>query len=270
MYVPATPALAALPLAPPGIMMVDGAPVPVPSGSPAVPVLPVPSGSPAVPVLPVPPVPPVALVSPVSPVSPLPPVPVVSPLETLLSVRRTDLNVLDGAAASVAGALRADPATSGARPRGLAGLAVRLQVRARHGWRTIAGTRTGPRGRYRLRYRTRRLGSERLRVSFAGAAGLRAAHRPVGPLNVYRLAEASWYGGGGSLACGGWLTSSTLGVANKSLPCGTPLTLRYGGRTLRVRVIDRGPYVEGREYDLTEATARALGFEGVGEVWATS
>jgi rare lipoprotein A len=252
MYVPATPALAALPLAPPGIAMVDGAPAPVPSGSPAVPVLPVP---------------PVALVS---PVSPLPPVPAVSPLETLLSVRRTDLNVLDGAAASVAGALRADPATSGARPRGLAGLAVRLQVRARHGWRTIAGTRTGPRGRYRLRYRTRRLGSERLRVSFAGAAGLRAAHRPVGPLNVYRLAEASWYGGGGSLACGGWLTSSTLGVANKSLPCGTPLTLRYGGRTLRVRVIDRGPYVEGREYDLTEATARALGFEGVGEVWATS
>ncbi len=245
MYVPATPALAALPLAPPGIMMGE-VPAPVSPGSP---VAPVPAGSP------------------VSPGSPGWPVP---PAETLLSVRRADLNVLDGSAASVAGALLADPAASGARLRGVAGLAVRLQVRARHGWRTIAGTRTGTRGRYRLRYRTRRLGSEHLRVSFAGAAGLRAAHRPVGPLNVYRLAEASWYGGGGSLACGGWLTSSTLGVANKSLPCGTRLTLRYGGRTVRVRVIDRGPYVEGREYDLTEATARALGFEGVGEVWATS
>ncbi len=230
MYVPATPALAAPPLAPPGIMAGE-APAPVPPALPA---------------------------------------PSVPPVETSLRVRRIDLNVLDGTAASVAGALLTDPAPSGARPRGVAGLTVRLQVRARHGWLTLAGTRTGPLGRYRLRYRTRRLGSERLRVSFPGFAGMHAAHRPVGSLNVYRLAEASWYGGGGSLACGGWLTSSTLGVASKNLPCGTPLTLRYGGRTLRVRVIDRGPYVEGREYDLTEATAHALGFEGVGEVWATS
>jgi rare lipoprotein A len=98
----------------------------------------------------------------------------------------------------------------------------------------------------------------------------RAAHRPAGRLNVYRLVEVSWYGGGGSLACGGLLTSSTMGVANKTLPCGTRVTLRYHGRTVRVRVIDRGPYVEGREYDLTEATARALGFEGVGEMWASA
>jgi rare lipoprotein A (peptidoglycan hydrolase) len=98
----------------------------------------------------------------------------------------------------------------------------------------------------------------------------RAAHRPAGHRHrhVYRLVEVSWYGGGGSLACGGWLTSSTMGVANKTLPCGTRVTLRYHGRTVRVRVIDRGPYVAGREYDLTEATARALGFEGVGEMWA--
>lgn len=86
----------------------------------------------------------------------------------------------------------------------------------------------------------------------------------------YRLVEVSWYGGGGSLACGGWLTSATLGVANKTLPCGTRVTLRYHGRTIRVRVIDRGPYVAGREYDLTEATARALRFEGVGEMWASA
>ncbi len=123
---------------------------------------------------------------------------------------------------------------------------------------------------HRLRHRTRRLGSERLRVSFAGATGLRARHRPVSRTNVYRLVEVSWYGGGGSLACGGLLTSSTMGVANKTLPCGTRVTLRYHGRTVWVRVIDRGPYVAGREYDLTEATARALGFEGVGEMWASA
>lgn len=84
---------------------------------------------------------------------------------------------------------------------------------------------------------------------------------------VYHPAGASWYGGGGSLACGGSLTSSTLGVANKTLPCGTLVSLRYHGRQVRVRVIDRGPYVAGREFDLTEATKRALGFGDVGEVW---
>ena len=55
-----------------------------------------------------------------------------------------------------------------------------------------------------------------------------------------------------------------MGVANKTLPCGTLVTLRYDGRTVRVAVIDRGPYVAGREFDLTEATKQALGFGGVG------
>jgi rare lipoprotein A len=188
---------------------------------------------------------------------------------TVLSVRRAALNVLDGRTVSVAGTLRVKPHRGLGRQAGVARQIVVLQVRRRHGWRTIAADRTGTRGHYRLRYTTTRIGSERLRVRFAGAPGERGSRRAVGPLNVYRLAEASWYGGGGSLACGGWLTSATLGVANKTLPCGTLVTLRYGGRTVRVPVVDRGPYVAGREFDLTEATKRALGFEGVGEVWAT-
>ena len=91
----------------------------------------------------------------------------------------------------------------------------------------------------------------------------------MGRLNVFRLAEASWYGGGGTMACGGSLTSSTLGVANKTLPCGTLVTLRYGSRSIRVPVVDRGPYVAGREFDLTEATKEALGFGSTGAVWST-
>jgi rare lipoprotein A len=93
-----------------------------------------------------------------------------------------------------------------------------------------------------------------------------ARHRPD-PSSAYRLAGASWYGGGGSLACGGTLTSSTRGVANKTLPCGTVVFLRYHGHKVEVPVIDRGPYVAGREFDLTEATKRALGFGDTGEVW---
>jgi rare lipoprotein A len=89
---------------------------------------------------------------------------------------------------------------------------------------------------------------------------------------VYRHAYASWYGPGffgGHLACGGRLTPGTLGVANKRLPCGTKITLRYHGRSVRVPVIDRGPYVGGREYDLTAATKQRLGFRGHGYVLTT-
>jgi peptidoglycan lytic transglycosylase len=182
-----------------------------------------------------------------------------APVRTALSIRRADLNVLDGRPATIAG--RLTPA--------LADRVISLQMRTHRGWKTLASTHTGARGRYRLRYTPHRLASELVRVRFAGDAQDRGSHRRAGRLNVYRLAGASWYGGGGSLACGGWLTSATVGVANKTLPCGTLVTLRYGGRTVRVPVIDRGPYVEGREFDLTEATKQALGFAGTGEVWAT-
>jgi rare lipoprotein A (peptidoglycan hydrolase) len=120
-----------------------------------------------------------------------------------------------------------------------------------------------------VRYIARGTGSERVRVQFAGDTYHFGAHRRLGRLNVYRLAAASWYSGGGGLACGGSLTSATMGVASKTLACGTLVTLRYNGRSVRVPVVDRGPYVAGREFDLTEATKQALGFGDTGEVWST-
>jgi hypothetical protein len=176
-----------------------------------------------------------------------------------LTVRRPDLNVLANHTSTIAGALHP----------GLAGRVVSLQALGARGWSTLASTRTGRAGRFRVRYAPHAAGSERVRLRFAGDATDRAARRALGRLNVYRLAQASWYGGGGGLACGGQLTSATMGVANKTLPCGALLTLRYGERTVRVRVIDRGPYVAGREFDLTEATKRALGFGDTGQVWST-
>jgi rare lipoprotein A (peptidoglycan hydrolase) len=47
------------------------------------------------------------------------------------------------------------------------------------------------------------------------------------------------------------------------------VTLRYRGHRVRVPVIDRGPYVAGREYDLTTATKQALHFPSTGSLWAT-
>jgi peptidoglycan lytic transglycosylase len=187
------------------------------------------------------------------------PLAVFARVHTKLAIGHVALNVLDGQVAIVKGALR--PA--------LAGRPVVLQRLGRKGWRTIARTHTGARGRFALRYVPHRLLSERIRVLFAGDARDLPVHRSVGSLSSYRLAVASWYGGGGGLACGGSLTSSTMGVANKTLPCGTRVTLRYGGRTVNVPVVDRGPFVAGREFDLTEATKNALGFEGVGTVWST-
>jgi len=174
-------------------------------------------------------------------------------------IRKVELDVLDGSSASVAGALR---------PK-LGGRTVELQRLGRHGWQTLTHATTGARGRFILRYTPHHLLSERVRVLFVGDSRDLRARRRLGHLRSYRIAGASWYGGGGSLACGGQLTGTTMGVANKTLPCGTLVTLRYGRHEVSVPVVDRGPYVSGREFDLTEATKRALGFEGVGEVWST-
>ena len=86
-----------------------------------------------------------------------------------------------------------------------------------------------------------------------------------------RPALASWYDlYGNGVACGGVLRRETMGVAHKTLKCGTKVTITYRGRTVTVPVIDRGPYIAGREFDLTGATARALGFDGVGTVWVSN
>lgn len=150
-----------------------------------------------------------------------------------------------------------------------AGSTVALQIRRHRRWITLDRDRTNAAGRYVLRNRMASPLSARARVRVSrGPAGKRG----LGRLNVYRRALASWYGPGlygGHLSCGGTLSASKLGVAHKSLPCGTKVTLRHHGHVLRVPVIDRGPYSGAREYDLTEATARRLGFRGYGSILST-
>ena len=73
------------------------------------------------------------------------------------------------------------------------------------------------------------------------------------------------------LACGGVLGRNEIGVAHKTAPCGTLIDFTYAGRVLRVPVIDRGPYIAGREWDLTGAAAAALGFPGLGQIqWSVA
>ncbi|MGI8902244.1 MAG: RlpA-like double-psi beta-barrel domain-containing protein [Solirubrobacteraceae bacterium] len=87
---------------------------------------------------------------------------------------------------------------------------------------------------------------------------------PPGQYNVSIASVFTDYGL--PIACGGVLHIPQLGVANKTLPCGTEVTFVYGGRAIRVPVIDRGPYIRGREWDLTGAAAEALGFPGLGPI----
>lgn len=92
------------------------------------------------------------------------------------------------------------------------------------------------------------------------------------PTDGWRQSIASvFYDFDQGLACGGVLRPEQLGVAHKTAPCGTLVLLRYGNRAIRVPVIDRGPYIVGREWDLTPATAAALGFPGLGPLdWRVS
>jgi len=82
-----------------------------------------------------------------------------------------------------------------------------------------------------------------------------------------RWAGATWYGPGlygRHTACGQLLTAHTIGVAHRSLPCGTPVKFLYRGRSIVTTVIDRGPYTRGNAWDLTLAAAEALDFDEVG------
>jgi rare lipoprotein A len=182
--------------------------------------------------------------------------------EPRIAVGHRKLHVRSGKRAAVVGKVAP----------GVTGITVSLQVKRGKRWKPIDRDRTDAAGRYKLRERLRRTGSARVRVRVAGGSGVAPGKRMIGRLNVYRYAYASWYGPGlygNPLACGGTLGGGTLGVAHRTLPCGTKVTLRRGNRTVRVPVIDRGPFVGGREYDLTAATAQRLGFHGHGPILTT-
>ncbi len=73
---------------------------------------------------------------------------------------------------------------------------------------------------------------------------------------------ATWYGPGffgNGTACGQTLTEKTWGIAHRTLPCGTLVTLGHRGRKVTVRVIDRGPF-SGATVDLTSRTKSYLRF----------
>lgn len=94
------------------------------------------------------------------------------------------------------------------------------------------------------------------------ASGQERHHKP----GKVQYGTASWYGGpheqGRTTACGQPFNEHALTAAHKTLPLGTrvKVTNLRNGRSVTVRIIDRGPWVAGRMIDLSRAAARRLDF----------
>jgi rare lipoprotein A len=148
-----------------------------------------------------------------------------------------------------------------------------VEVRAEDDWREIGRPDTDADGRFSITWRPSEAGTFRVRVRPLGEARAAAAGATASEsVTVFRPGLASWYGPGfygRRTACGQTMSPSIVGVAHKTLPCGTRVTFRYGKRTVQARVIDRGPFVGAREWDLTVALKRALGFGSGGIVYTT-
>jgi rare lipoprotein A (peptidoglycan hydrolase) len=92
---------------------------------------------------------------------------------------------------------------------------------------------------------------------------------PVTQPVAHRGALATWFGPGfygRRTACGQILTPVVIGVAHRTLPCGTLVAVAYHGRRVTLPVIDRGPYANGAEWDLTLQAARALGITATARI----
>lgn len=125
-------------------------------------------------------------------------------------------------------------------------------------------------GTFSVKWKAKKAGTKTVRVRAGGNKVATGSGDKAGKVTAFRPAHASYYGPGlygNGVACGGTLKPSTIGVAHKTLPCGTKITFRYKGKQEKAKVIDRGPYIAGREFDLTEALRNKLGFGGVGTVW---
>jgi rare lipoprotein A (peptidoglycan hydrolase) len=153
------------------------------------------------------------------------------------------------------------------------------QVDATGAWATVATATVGADGRYTATWTPARSGKTTVRAVPAATAttATRAVAAPATgavegrALTLYKRSRVTWYGPGfygRRTACGKRMSTKLLGVANKSLPCGTLVELYNDGNVVTVPVVDRGPFRKGTSYDLTAATAKALGVTATATIGA--
>jgi rare lipoprotein A len=102
------------------------------------------------------------------------------------------------------------------------------------------------------------------RIAHAGGPSLHASGSTGGGFSGI----ASVYSEGSATASGERLNPGAMTAAHRTLPFGTQVTVvnQSNGRSVVVRINDRGPFVRGRVIDLTPAAARAIGVNGLAPV----
>lgn len=132
-------------------------------------------------------------------------------------------------------------------------------------WTPVASATAAADGSFTAVWETDVLGQHALRAvadTASASAVAAASDLPSATTTVFKPARATWYGPGfwgRTTACGIKLTKSTIGVAHKTLPCGTRVGVFLDGRRIELPVIDRGPYARGMTLDLTQAAAESIG-----------
>lgn len=91
---------------------------------------------------------------------------------------------------------------------------------------------------------------------------------PAGSTSASECGKAAWYDVGGLTASGERTRDGALAAAHRTLPFGTRVRVENlaNGRSVIVRINDRGPFVRGRIIDVTRAAAEELGFIRAGVV----
>jgi len=169
-------------------------------------------------------------------------------------------HLLGKATATVKG--RVNPARSGQ--------IVVIEKRTGKKWRSEKRVRTNKKGEFNVSISVSSLGSTDLRVVLPSLGSTSSVKSPLGTVYSYQKEFASWYGPGfygHKMSCGKTLKRSTVAVAHKTLPCGTKVRFHSKGKTIVVPVEDRGPFVQGRNWDLTEAAKDKLG--AYNDVWVS-
>jgi len=184
-------------------------------------------------------------------------------------------------ASTASAMLRTQLRFSGSASGSAAGATIEIERLGREtgwSWAPTVSAVLGANGSFTAVWQTNHIGRFSVRAVIEQAASSQAALAvptvaPTLIVTVYRPSIATWFGPGlygRKTACGVVLRPTTLGTANRTLKCGTPVAIYYRGRTIVVPVIDRGPYANGADWDLTQATARALDTGGISTIGAVS
>jgi rare lipoprotein A len=167
---------------------------------------------------------------------------------------------------------------TGAVPASNAGKIVEIERRGQqsgNGWAATAHGTVASDGSFSAYWPANHIGQFTVRAVIEDQAGSARAAAPSPSVTtfVFRPSIATWYGDGSwgsKTACGVTLRRTTLGTANRTLPCGTRVAVYYGGKMIVVPVIDRGPYANYADWDLTQATSQMLGTPGIAHIGAAS